>query len=169
MATIHLTQNSFSPISEGVHIFRIYDVEYDEKFGKVEIYLVNAQGKTHIERYSTMNDDGTMNAGACGSLSFFIKTALNNTQLTDIDHKELINHYIKAQVVHNVQPNRNDPSKTVTFVNLTEKWSADGFDTQPCERAMTLSPETRMAFKKKKASSEPPKDASDVDLTSLLD
>ena len=44
MAKIQLTQNSFSPVPEGIHVFRIYDVEYDEEFGKIQIYLVNAQG-----------------------------------------------------------------------------------------------------------------------------
>lgn len=172
MATIHLKQNSFSPVAEGVHIFRIYDVEYDETFGRVQIYLVNAQGKTHIEKFTIMRKDGSMIDGACNALSFFAKTALQlqNTDITDIDHTELIGHYIKAQVVHNVQPNINDPSKTVTFVNLTDKWSADGFDTEPCEKAMTLSPEIRKSFKKKdKEQQEQVTNAKPIDLTSLLD
>lgn len=167
MATIHLSQNSFSPISEGIHIFRIWDVDYDETFGRVQIHLVNAQGKLHTERFTIMRADGSMIDGACNALSFFAKTALQNTNLTDIDHTELIGHYIKAQVVHNVQPNRNDPSKTVTFVNLTDKWSADGFDTEPCEKAKTLSPASRKA--KKEKAPETPTETGDVDLTALLD
>ena len=168
MATLYLSQNTFTPISEDIHVFRIYDVEYDETFGKVQIFLVNAQGKTHIERYSLMYGDGTMNDGACNSLSFFIKTALNDSSLTDIDHRELIGHYIKARVVHNVQPSKKDPSKTVTFINLTDKWSADGFDTEPCEKAMTLSPASRKN-KQKAETPEQPAEIGDVDLTALLD
>ena len=169
MATIHLSQNSFSPITEGVHIFRIYDVEYDETFGRVQIYLVNAQGKTHIERFTTMRKDGSMIEGACNALAFFAKTALNTTEHTDIDHTELIGHYIKAQVVHNVQPNRNDPSKTITFVNLTDKWSADGFDTEPCAKALTLGQESRKQAKQTETQEEPPLKSDNIDLGALLD
>ena len=169
MARIHLTQNnSFSPIPEGIHVFRIWDVEYDETFGIVKIHLVNAKGKLHTERFTIMRADGSMIDGACNALSFFAKTALQNTELTDIDHTELIGHYIKAQVVHNVQPNKDDPSKTVTFVNLTDKWTADGFDTEPCERAMTLSAEDRKSFKTKERQ-EQPTDTGNVNLDSLLD
>ena len=99
---------------------------------------------------------------------FFAKTALQNYDLTDIDHTELVNHYIKARVVHTVQPNINDPSKNVTFVKLTDKWSADGFDTEACEKAMTLSPMTRTATKKKEETTQSVSQ-DNMDLTSLLD
>lgn len=167
MATIHLSNNNYAPIPEGIHIFRIYDVEYDETFGRVQIYLVNAKGRVHIEKFTIMRADGSMIDSACNALSFFAKTALNDSTSTDIDHTELINKYIKANVVHNVQPNRNDPSKTITFVNLTEKWSADGFDTKPCEKALTLSPATRKA--KKEKAPEQPVEPTEVDLSALLD
>ena len=165
MATIHLSASSHAPIPEGIHIFRIFDVEYDETFGKVQIHLINAKGRIHTEKFTLMRADGSMIDGACNALSYFAKTALNTTEPADIDHTELIGHYIKAQVVHNVQPNRNDPSKTVTFVNLTDKWSADGFDTEPCEKALTMSRETRMANKKESA----PAETTGVNLDSLLD
>ena len=35
-------------------------------------------------------------------------------------------------------PNRNDPTKTVTFANLGDKSPADGFDTEPVARALSL-------------------------------
>ena len=165
MATIHLSASTYAPIPEGIHVFRIFDVEYDETFGKVQIHLINAKGRIHTEKFTLMRADGSMIDGACNALSYFAKTALNTTEPADIDHTELIGHYIKAQVVHNVQPNRNDPSKTVTFVNLTDKWSADGFDTEPCEKALTMSRETRMANKKESA----PAETTGVNLDSLLD
>ena len=169
MAKIHLSQNTFAPISEGIHIFRIWDVDYDETFGRVQIHLVNAQGKLHTERFALMRADGSMIDGACNALSFFAKTALQiqNTTVSDIDHTELIGHYIKAQVVHKTQKNINDPSKDVTFVNLTDKWSADGFDTEPCEKAMTLSPASRKA--KKEKAQETPVETENMDLSALLD
>lgn len=138
MAMISMTKSSFTVCPEGVHVFRIYNVDYKEEFGKLSIFLVNAQGATHIERYSLMKNDGSLNEGACASFSYFAKTALNNSNLEEIDHTELINHYIKAEVKHTIVPSNKDENKTVTFVNLGNKWVADGFDTEPCKKALKL-------------------------------
>ena len=136
--------NTFTICPEGVHIFRIYKVDYNEEFGKLLIHLVNAQGITHVERFSIMSADGSMNEKACSAFSFFAKTALNNFSIEAVDPNTLVDHYIKAAVIHTVQPNRNDPTKTVTFANLGDKWVADGFDTQPVIRALTLGKETNV-------------------------
>lgn len=143
MATIQMTTRTFTVCPEGRHIFRIYKVDFNQDFGQVTVYLVNAQGNTHKETFRLMRADGSMNDGACNAFSFFARTALNDYSREAIDHTELVNHYIGAEVVHNVQPNKNDPSKTVTFVNLTgEKWAADGFDTTTVPKALTLGTET---------------------------
>ena len=156
MAIIPMT-NSFTICPEGRHIFRIYKVDYNPEFGKLTVYLVNAQGIRHTERFSLMNNNGEMNDKACNAFSFFAKTALNNFSLAEIDHNDLVNHYIGGEIVHTTSPSRNDPSKTVTFANITEKWVAEGFDTTPVEKALTLGNETP---------AETPK--SSVDLNSLL-
>jgi hypothetical protein len=84
-----------------------------------------------------------MNEGACNAFSFFARTALNDFSREAIDHTELVNRYIGAEVKHTVQPNKNDPTKNVTFANLVgEKWVANGFDTTPCRKALTLGTET---------------------------
>jgi hypothetical protein len=89
-----------------------------------------------------MRADGSMNEGACNAFSYFARTALNDYSREAIDHTELVNHYIGAEVAHTVQPNRNDPSKNVTFANLVgEKWVAHGFDTTPVKKALTLGTE----------------------------
>ena len=133
--------SGFTLIPEGVYVFRIYDVVEDDDFGKIEIKLVNAQGATHTERFSLMRQDGEFNEGALNAFSYFAKTALNNYSLDDsdeIDAKELINHYIKAEVVHTESPSKKDPNKIMTFANLGEKFPADGFDTEPVKKALTL-------------------------------
>lgn len=130
--------NTFSIIAKGYHIFRIYDVEYDPEFGKLIVHLVNAQGQTHKERFGLMNQDGSMNEPACGAFSYFAKTALNKFDIEEIDHTALINHYIKAEVLHTEVPSTKDPNKTVTFINLGDKQVADCFDTEPCKRALEL-------------------------------
>lgn len=134
--------NTFTVCPEGVHVFRIYKVDYNEEFGKLFIHLVNAQGITHIERFSIMGADGNINEKACSAFSFFAKTALNDFAIEAVDPNTLVDHYIKAQVTHTVQPNKNDPTKTVTFANLGDKWVAEGFDTQPVAKALTLGKET---------------------------
>ena len=169
MATIQMTNNNFQVCPEGRHIFRIYKVDFNPDFGKVAVYMVNAQGKTHRENFGLMRADGTMNEGACNAFSFFARTALNDFSREAIDHTELVNHYIGAEVVHTVQPNKNDPSKNVTFANLVgEKWVAEGFDTTPVPKALTLGTETDTTKNVAPVVTETPAPTKGLDLDSLL-
>ena len=140
MATIQLT-SGFTVCPEGEHIFRIYKVEYNQDFGKLNISLVNAQGITHVERFSLINVSGEPNERAYNAFSYFAKTALKDPSRTAIDPNELVNHYIKAKVVHTILPSTKEQGKTMTFANLSDKWAADGFDTTPVEKALTLGTE----------------------------
>ena len=161
MARIPLTEG-FSVVPEGEHIFRIYKVDYDQKFGKVTVWLVNAKGITHRENYNLMRDNGQANDGACSAFSFFAKTAMNDFSLTDIDPEELVDRYIKAKVTHDTLPSTNDPAKTVTFAHLGEKWPADGFDETPTEKAMSLGHDNkRQKAPAKPAAKETPFDISE--------
>lgn len=161
MAQIKMT-SGFTVCPEGVHIFRIYKVDYDQDFGKLIIYLVNAKGITHTERFSLIGNNGSVNEKACNAFSYFAKTALNDFSLEEIDHTDLVGHYIKAKVVHTVTPSSKDPSKTMTFANLSDKWVADGFDTTPVDRALTLGTETT-------ETTEVATENTGLDLDSLLD
>lgn len=140
MARIPMT-SGFVLIPEGTYIFRIYEASYDEEFGKIVVKLVNAQGATHTERFSIKNHDDTYNEGAMNAFSYFAKTAMNDFTLEDIDPEELVDHYIEAEIVHSQLPSNKDPNKTVTFANLGDKSPADGFDTEPVARALTLGKE----------------------------
>ena len=130
MARIPMT-SGFTLIPEGTYVFRIYDVKYDETFGKLSVMLVNAQGMKHTENFSLMDNNGEPNEKALNAFSYFAKTALNDFTVTDIDHTDIIGHYIRAEVVHTKMPSRKDPTKTVTFANLGDKSPADGFDAAP--------------------------------------
>ena len=160
MAQIKMT-SGFTVCPEGVHIFRIYKVDYDQDFGKITVYLVNAKGITHTERFSLIGNNGSVNEKACNAFSYFAKTALNDFSLEEIDHNDLVGHYIKAEVVHTITPSTKDPSKTMTFANLTNKWVADGFDTTPVSKALTLGTETTETTEVKETKG--------LDLDSLLD
>lgn len=128
MAKIKLSKGGFTPIAEGEHIFKITKSTYDEDFGKLEIEMVIASGQKHIERFSLIRNDGEINEGALNAFSYFAKTALNNFNLDEIDHNDLVGCYIKATVEHEKVPSKNDPAKTVTFLRLTDQAPASGFE-----------------------------------------
>jgi hypothetical protein len=137
MATIPMT-GGFTLVPEGTHVFRIYKVDYDQTFGKLVVHLVTAKGITHRENFGLMRKDGSMNEGACNAFSYFAKTALNDFTLAEIDHSDLVGHYIKADVVHTQSESTKEAGKMLTFAN-TENYSVvDGFEETPTEKALTL-------------------------------
>lgn len=165
MAIIPMT-SGFTLCPKGVHTFRIYKVDYNEEFGKLVIHLINAQGITQQERYSLMGADGNINEKACAAFSFFAKTALNDFSLEAVDPVMLVDRYIKADVIHTEMPSNKDPNKTVTFANLGDKWVADGFDTTPVPKALTLGKEAAAAPVAQPAPAPAP--ATGLDLNALL-
>lgn len=127
MAKIGLTEG-FSLIPEGTHIFCITAVNYKEAFGKLEVTMQTKGGSKHIERFSLLKSDGSPNEGALNAFSYFAKTALDDFELSEIDHEDLVGCFIECDVEHEVQENKNKPGKTVTFVRLAEKRPSEGWD-----------------------------------------
>ena len=106
------------------------------------------------------------NEKALNAFSYFAKTAMNDYTMEDIDPEQLINHYIRAEVVHTKVPSNKDPNKEVTFANLGDKSPADGFDTEPVARALTLGNGNNAAPKaapKTQTASAPAKTGLDID------
>lgn len=172
MARIPMT-SGFTICPEGTHVFRIYDVDYDEKWGKIEVKMVNAQGITHIERFSLKDKNDEPNESAMNAFSYFAKTALQNFDLSEgdeIEHTDLIDHYIRAEVVHTKLPSRKDPNKLVTFANLGDKSPADGFDTTPTPSAMNMSrkPQTDAQTASAPVTAPTSAPAGNLDLKALL-
>lgn len=156
MARISLT-SGFSLIPEGEYVFGIYDVTYDEDFGKMEVKMVTANGQKYTERFQLKNQNDEPNEGAMNAFSFFAKTALNRYDIEDIDHTDLIGHYIRARVIHTQLPSRNNPGKMTTFANLDrDKTPADGFDTTPTQAVLTM------------MNANNPVSSADIDLDALL-
>lgn len=162
MSKIALTETTFSLVPEGTHVFRIESVTYKEDFGKLEILMKTAQGGTHTERFSFVNAQGQPNEVALGIFSFFAKTALQNWDLTEIDHTDLVGKYIKCEVTHEQVPNKKDPAKTMTFSRLGNKYPANGFEDDPTTKPATATPTI------KKAPVTPTGTAKKVDLASIL-
>lgn len=163
MAKIGLIEG-FIPIPEGTHVFKITDVKYKEDFGKLEITMQTQDGEKHVERFSLLKSDGSPNDGAYKAFSYFAKTALQNFDLDEIDHTDLIGHFIECDVEHEVQPNKNNPGKTVTFIRLTEKRRSDGWgggmDTSTAPTSKVAPAASQMASK--------PSAKTGMDLATLL-
>lgn len=159
MARIGLT-DGFTLIPEGTYVFKITAVNYKEAFGKLEVTMQTQAGAKHIERYSLLKADGSANEGALNAFSYFAKTALNDFSLTDIDHTDLIGHFIECDVKHDVQENKNKPGQTITFARLADKRPSDGWEE-------TTAPATTPAAKTAPAPSQAPKKPS-MDLAALL-
>jgi hypothetical protein len=164
MATIPMT-GGFAIVPEGTHVFRIYNVEYDPAFGKLVVHMVTAQGIVHRERFGLMRNDGSMNEGACNAFSFFAKTALDNFGLEEIDHTDLINHYIKADVTHTKTESTKEEGKILTFAKLENFAVAKEFDTTPVAKALTLGTTPTSAAP---TPAPTPAENKGVDLASLL-
>ena len=167
MARIPMT-SGFVIIPEGEYVFRIYDATYDEDFGRIEIKLVNAQGATHTERFSIKDKNDEYNEKALNAFSYFAKTALNDFTVEDIDHTDIINCYIRAEVIHTKLPSNKDPNKTVTFANLGDKSPADGFDTTPVPAALTMGTENAPKAAPKTTTSPAQKKSGGLNLDDLL-
>ena len=155
-------RSGFTIMPEGWYVFRIYDVQYDEKYGKLEVHLVNAKGQTMIERFSLIGNDGQWNEGALNAFGYFCHVAIADFSREDIDPEELINHYIRAEVVHNEAINKK--GKMSTFANLGDKESADGFDEEPTEAALSMGRKNKPAANTSSAGR-----VSSSDLDALLD
>ena len=126
MAKIGLSEG-FTLIPKGTHVFKIVEVKYKEDFGKMEIVMQLASGQKHTERFSLLKSDGSPNEGAYNAFSYFAKTALGNFDLTEIDHTDLIGHFIECDVEHDVQENKKKPGQSITFVRLADKRPSEGW------------------------------------------
>ncbi len=161
MAKIGLTEG-FTLIPEGTHVFRIVEVNYKEDFGKMEIIMQTASGQKHTERFSLLDKHGNPNQGALNAFSYFAKQALNDFSLTEIDHDDLVGHYLRCVVEHEEVPSNKNPDKILKFVRLVEKESCDGFEEVPAPKEK---PEPEEAPKQEKASKVTPQP---LDLDKLL-
>lgn len=102
MAKMTLSKSTFNIISEGVHTFKVMEVndEKYEDFGKLEVKLQNAKGETHVERFTLLKANGELNEGALKAWSYFARVCLNNFNADEIDTQDIVDCYITATVKH---------------------------------------------------------------------
>lgn len=123
---------NFQIIPEGETILKILAVEYKQAVGQMKVTMANPQGLKHTETFRFITKQGKRNEGGINVFSYFAHTALNDFSLDEIDEQELVGKSIQCTVEHDVQPNINDPSKTVTFVRLS------GFKVAPVSKVDPL-------------------------------
>lgn len=133
MAKIGLSEG-FSLIPKGTHVFKITGVNYKEDFGKMEITMQLASGQKHVERFSLLNKDGEPNQGGLNAFSYFAKVALNDFDLTEIDHEDLVGCFIRCEVDYEEVESNRTPGKMLKFVRLGDKGPADGYDEAPAKK-----------------------------------
>lgn len=134
MAKISLS-GGFSVIPEGTHVFQITKVVYKEDYGKLEVSMQTAKGQKHTERFSLLTKGGEPNQGALAAFSFFAKTALNNFDIEEIDHDDLVGCFIRCEVTHDQLESNRNPGKMLTFVRLGQKEPCEGFDEAPVNKS----------------------------------
>lgn len=129
MAKIPLS-SGYQLVPEGLHVFQITEVEYKEDFGKMNVTMETVDGIRHIERFSLMRDDGSVNEGALTAFSFFARAALNDDSLSEIDHEDLVGQYMECVVEHDKVPSSKYPGRFNTYARLKEKYPSNGYPGQ---------------------------------------
>ena len=135
MAKIKLSEGGFSLIPEGVHTFKITEVEYKEDFGKMKVTMQTKSGAKHTEQFSLLTKSGEGNEGAVKAFSYFAKTALNNFNLDEIDDQDLVGCYISATVTHEEYESNKNPGQMRKAARLSDWTPAAGFGTGEAKSA----------------------------------
>lgn len=128
MSIIKLS-SGFSLIPEGTYVFRITNVEYDEKFGKLVIDLKTKDGLTYRDRYNLLKDDGQPNETALNIFSYFARAALGEN-IEEIEPESLIGHFLEARVEHYTYESTKDGS-IKKAARLQDKQPSAGWEDNP--------------------------------------
>ncbi len=137
MAKFSVT-SSYKIMDEGTYIFYIYQVEEDEEFGIIKVHYVTSDGQTIMERFTLKDKFGEDNEVALNMLSNLAILALGKEDDEEVDTAEFVGHYIQADVEHTEVESKKNPGKMITYANLRNKASADGFDKEPNEKARKI-------------------------------
>lgn len=116
---VHLPSNVFKVVPEGTNIFEITNVDYKAKFNKIEISMKNQDKISCKQIYSLTKQDGSLNEGALFAFSAIAKAATNDYSERDIDPNILVGCKIIADVTHDTVPSKTDPTKTFTYIKLS--------------------------------------------------
>ena len=143
MGLLKLSQG-FTSLPDGEQTLYITGVDYDEKWGKIEVHCINASGIKHSERYRVLNDKGETNEVALNLFSWLARTALGDNEVGDeIDPTTLKGRYFKCTVSH-VKSEGKD-GKVYTNTRLNDLEGATGFTEPISEKAKKIIGESSSA------------------------
>lgn len=128
---------TFKPIPEGVYVFYIYEVEYNEDFGKLKIKSVTQDGQTNTEFFNFYDENGNERETTYNIFAWTAK-AIMGEEVTEVEPSDFVGKYFEAEVVHTESDSKTEPGKKVTFINLKNKQSASGFDGEPSEKCKNI-------------------------------
>ena len=131
MAKMKLSESTFTLISEGVHTFKVMEVDDTkyEDFGKIAVKMQTAKGETHTENFTLIKNNGDLNEGALKAWSYFARTCLNNFRADEIDTQDIVGCFITATVKHETYTRtKGDKAGTEgVSVRLSDYVTAIGF------------------------------------------
>ena len=132
MAKMTLSKSTYSIIPEGVHTFKVMEVDDTkyEDFGKLTVKLQTAKGETHTESYSFLKNGKDVNEGALKAWSYFARVCLNNPTAEEIDTQDIVGCYITATVKHEkfTRTKGERAGEEGTAVRISDYVTAVGFD-----------------------------------------
>ena len=97
MSKFSFNGGDFGVIPEGTYTFGIYEVAYDEEFGRMEVKMVTSKGQKYTERFMLKGAGETVNEPAMNAFIYFAKVALNEYGGRDeFDEQELVAEYLHA-------------------------------------------------------------------------
>ena len=131
MAKMKLSESTFTIIPEGVHTFKVMEVDDAkyEDYGKIAVKLQTSKGQPHTENFTLIKANGELNEGALKAWSYFARTCLNNFSVDEIDTQDIVGCYITATVKHeSYTRTKGDKAGTEgTSVRLNDYTTASGF------------------------------------------
>lgn len=142
MGLLKLSQG-FTSLPDGEQTLYITGVDYDEKWGKIEVHCINASGIKHSERYRVLNDKGETNEVALNLFSWLARAVLGEDTGDEIDPTTLTGHYFACTVSH-VKSEGKD-GKTYNNTRLSDLEGATGFVEPVSEKAKKIIGESSSA------------------------
>lgn len=122
--------DGFKMMDEGTYIFKVLEAKYDEMKDSVSVKVANQAGKTHVEFFNLVKNNGEVNEFQVKSIVRLCATALNDESLkfqpfdTDV-LVDLVGAFFQADIVHDSY-NDKERANIAPFSYA----SAEGFDSK---------------------------------------
>lgn len=110
MGFIALTD--YQPLEEGVHNFKIVEVNFKEEYMKLSITLRTKYGAETYLNFNFIGNDGKPNEVANRIFSFFARTALHDKEAKQVDPETLVGRFVQATATKRTYTNKDGEEKT---------------------------------------------------------